>query len=569
MVKSLRKIFSIDKPKIVQSSLLRGLSRSGIILILVGTLVWSLTMIKSGLVYDFGVGFWGANGHDGVWHLSLANSLANGTFEMPIFAGEQIKNYHVGFDLILASIHSITQIPISLLYFQILPPLIAVSIGILAYKLIFNYTRSPWASFFAVFLLYFGNSWGWVFGKGESMFWAMQSPSTLINPPYSLSLVFLLLGLLLLQNKKSVLAGIAFGFLIFIKAYAGVLAFGALALVILWQFILKVESKFAKTFIISFLLSLLLFIPFNKGSGELLVFQPFWFLETMIAANDRVGWHKMAEAMLSYKQSGVILRFILTYGLAFLIFFFGNIGLRVFSFIHFGSIAKRVKELEWLEVFFFGVIVLGTALPMLFVQSGTAWNTIQFFYYSLFFLSLSAGIGLGAIWQSKKVSKFVKFGVVTAIFLVGIIPLFQTVKSYTDARPPAKISREELEALEFLKNQEKGIVLVRPFDKDEALAAVTNPPRPLYLYESTSYVSAYSEQKVWMEDELNLDITGYEWEERKQSLLNALEGDQDRLKGFLLQNNIKYIYWPGKDKDRFESLPRVFANGVVTVYKVY
>ena len=36
-------------------------------------------MVKSGLVYDYGMGFWGPNGHDGVWHVSLASSLARGT----------------------------------------------------------------------------------------------------------------------------------------------------------------------------------------------------------------------------------------------------------------------------------------------------------------------------------------------------------------------------------------------------------------------------------------------------------------------------------------------------------
>src|SRR5258708_39179076 len=73
-----------------------------ILLIILGTLSWSLTMVKSGIVYSYGAGFWGANGHDGIWHVSLINSLARGTFEMPVFAGAQIKNYHLGFDLLVA-----------------------------------------------------------------------------------------------------------------------------------------------------------------------------------------------------------------------------------------------------------------------------------------------------------------------------------------------------------------------------------------------------------------------------------------------------------------------------------
>ena len=84
-----------------------------ILIILLGSLIWSLTMIRSGLNYSYGVGFWGANGHDGVWHLALSESLSAGSFENPIFAGEALKNYHFGFDLMLALINQVTKIPIN------------------------------------------------------------------------------------------------------------------------------------------------------------------------------------------------------------------------------------------------------------------------------------------------------------------------------------------------------------------------------------------------------------------------------------------------------------------------
>ena len=103
------------------------------LLILIGTLAWSATMVKSGLVYPFGMGFWGPNGHDGVWHISLAENLSRGKLNMPIFAGAKLQNYHLGFDLILATVHKLTAVPVSVLYFQILPPLLAVLIGLAAY----------------------------------------------------------------------------------------------------------------------------------------------------------------------------------------------------------------------------------------------------------------------------------------------------------------------------------------------------------------------------------------------------------------------------------------------------
>ncbi|KKU02814.1 MAG: hypothetical protein UX03_C0026G0007, partial [Candidatus Woesebacteria bacterium GW2011_GWE1_45_18] len=166
-----------------------------ILLVATGSLVWSLTMVKSGLVYSYGMGFWGPNGHDGVWHLALAESLSRGSRWMPVFSGEVLKNYHVGFDLVLVLLNKVTTIPIVNLYFQIIPPVLAVLIGVLVYKFVVLWRKSREEAFWATFFVYFGGSFGWMVtllrsGEigGESMFWAQQSVSTLINPPFALSL---------------------------------------------------------------------------------------------------------------------------------------------------------------------------------------------------------------------------------------------------------------------------------------------------------------------------------------------------------------------------------------------
>ena len=83
------------------------------LVIFLGSLTWSLVMVRSGFE-----GFWGPNGHDGVWHIALANSLKRGSLEMPVFSGMGLQNYHIGFDLALAFISFVSHIPVSILYFQ-------------------------------------------------------------------------------------------------------------------------------------------------------------------------------------------------------------------------------------------------------------------------------------------------------------------------------------------------------------------------------------------------------------------------------------------------------------------
>ena len=558
-------------------------NRHQTLLVLIGTITWSLTMVKSGLIYDYGMGFWGPNGHDGIWHIALIKSLARGSWEMPIFAGESLRNYHVGYDLLLAFISRITRLDPTFLYFQLLPPIMALLIGVLTYKFVLNWRDSKPQALWATFFVYFGGSFGWVVsllrtGKlgGESMFWAQQGISTLINPPFALSLVLLLCGLIILLKKKKrvldyLLAILVFGILIQVKAYAGVLALGALALAGIYKFFKKQGSEILLVFLGSLILSLLLFLPLNSGAQGLLVFRPFWFLETMMGLSDRVGWERFASAMTNWRLGNIWIKTVPAYIVAFVIFWFGNLGTRVVKEILVVRWLKNVKRLDWLEVFFASVIVTGATLPMFFLQKGTPWNTIQFVYYSLFASGLLAGVVLGELTQKLGGSRAWVVGIV--VVLLTIPTTIATLEHYLPSRPPSMIPTSELKALEFLSTQPDGVVLTYPFDRQKAKAAEANPPRPLYLYESTAYVSALSGKSVYLEDEVNLDITGYPWRERR----NKVEGfllslDHSLVREFPRENNIAYVYWlKGQRATLGEGqigMKRIFENDMVEIFRI-
>ncbi|OGM31958.1 hypothetical protein A2803_02620 [Candidatus Woesebacteria bacterium RIFCSPHIGHO2_01_FULL_44_21] len=551
MLENLRKTFSIG--------------RKALLLIVAGSLAWALTMVKSGLRYDYGVGFWGPNGHDGVWHLSLARSLASGSLEMPIFAGEQIKNYHLGFDLLLALVNRITALPVSVLYFQIFPPIMAIFIGFLTYKFVLNWKKSQAAAFWSTFFVYFGGNLGWILTLlkggglgGESVFWAQPAILTLINPPYAMSLVFILLGLNLMIRLKIIPSAIVFGLLIQIKAYAGIILLGALLPLALYEYWKKHTFNYLKLLVISCVISFVIFLP-NLTSGSLLEFKPFWFLETMMSFPDRVGWSQFGEAMVNYRLGGQWLKAFAAYGIALLIFWYGNLGTRFVDEFYWVKIIKS-KKLELIDVFIGSAIVIGLLGAMLFVQKGTAWNTIQFYYYSLFFVSIIAGVVFAKI----------KTNLLVAGALIFMLPTtVGALKHYLPSRPPAMISNDELDALEFLSNQPKGVVLVMPFDRQAASDAADNPPRPLYLYESTAYVSAYSSQPVWLEDEVNLDITGYDWQARRKKLVGMLKrNNQSEMKEFLREENISYVYVVEPGNIVFEGLTKQYSENGVRIYKL-
>lgn len=551
--------------------------------IVVGSIAWGLTMVKSGLTYSYGVGFWGPNGHDGIWHIALIRSLANGSWNMPVFSGEVLKNYHVGFDVIVASLYKLTHISVSFLYFQILPPFFAVLIGLFAYLFVLSWIGSRTKAVWSVFFIYFGGSLGWVVNLlrgeevgGESMFWSQQSLSTLVNPPFALSLVLMFAGLWQLveglkhgKKRHFVFATFLLGVLIQVKVYAGILIVLGLFIGGFWRLLFTRKLDVVKVATGVTILSIILFAPVTSA-GSIIVFKPFWFLETMMGLLDRLNWPRFYEAMVNYRLAGNYPKYVLAYLVAFGIFVVGNFGFRLVGLIKVLDVLKSPKT-AFLEITLLTIVLAGIVAPMVFLQTGTPWNTIQFLYYSLMLSGIFAGLSVGQIFENVKPIK--KSLVVIGAFVVTMPVMYATLKHYLPNRPPAKVSLAEIEALAFLEKQEAGVVLTYPFDRAKAHEAESFPPRPLYLYESTAYVSAYTGKPVYLEDEVNLDITGYNWKARRVGVEDFYTSpSQEMVRHFLVENNIKYIYWLKGQRaylgDEQLGIRRLFENTEVTIYEV-
>jgi len=158
------------------------------------------------------------------------------------------------------------------------------------------------------------------------------------------------------------------------------------------------------------------------------------------------------------------------------------------------------------------------------------------------------------------------------VFILTIPTTIGTLRHYLPSRPPAKISLEELQALKFLAKEADGVILTLPFDRIAADAAAGNPPRPLYLYESTAYVSAFTAKPVFMEDEVNLEITGFDWRGRKEKILDFISTpSQEKAKAFLKKEGITYVYWIKEGRGRIDQkqdvLQSIYENSEVQILK--
>lgn len=540
--------------------------------IIIGSASWLLTQVKSGLSFNYGLGFWGPNGHDAIWHLSLISQLQkNVPPQNPIFAGESLTNYHYFFDLMVAKSASLLNIDTVELLFRLFPLLISILSGLLIFKLTEKIFKSFPAAVFSVFFLYFGGSFGWIvtyfrdrsFG-GETMFWAQQSVSTLLNPPFAISVVIFLAGLLLfyqIKESEKIKWGFLFaltllwGSLIEFKVYAGVLTLAALLLYSIQRLVFNKEVKNFFIFLPVLILSLAVFLPNNLGSTSLIEVKPFWLIESMITATDRLGWNRLTLTL----QSGIWYKLVYGYGLGVLIFLIGNLGSRILSL----ASIKEFFQHSFLAYF----LILSIILPLIFIQKGTAWNIVQFFYYGLLILNIFAGAGLLNIF--RKLPKLIGFGFVILAVLLTIPTSLGTFQHYLPERPPAKVSMKELEALNFLKAQPDGEVLTLPYE--EKIRDRFNAPRPLAVYTSTAYVSAFSGKPVFFEDIVNLEILGIDYKGRLNTVRDFMK-IKDRSSKILKTDNIEYVYIPKLFNFQLDEgsagVKTIFENEEVKVYQV-
>lgn len=528
----------------------------------------SLTVIKSGLVYPFGLGFWGPNGHDAVFHLSLIEKFAQNPFNLdhPQYAGVKLTNYHFVFDFLSGIFVRIFSIPAITFYFRIAPIILGLALVTLLGKLMTKWKYSSWEKSFSYILVFLGGSLGFVpklltgqdIFSGESAFWVNQSASLFLNPPFALSIIILILFLLNIghEGKTKNMQFLKLVFLGAILSQTKIYAFVLLVIALLLCRKIKVVSGVV-------ILGALLTIPFSSFSGSPFIFDPLWFSRSLFASYDRFYWPKFVEAWQAYEATGNFPKLLTVNLLATIIFFVGNLNVRLAGLLG----LKTDKTNDVSERLVGWLIIIGLLLPLFIVQKVNPWNTIQFTYYAIFFLGLISGPVILRFLQSMK-STQAKICWATLILFVGTATSIGTLKDYFGRFSASTVSFSEIAGLETLRKQPKGVVLTPAF----LVSGWGATPKPLYDYVPTAYVSAFSGQPEFMSDTINLDITGFDYKERVrqvQRFYNTL--DKTWANNFLRENNIRYIYETPFQSIKINPvdlyLTMIFDSGGIKIYK--
>ncbi len=566
------KLFTISavKYKITRKAFLPA------IVIIAGTVFQNIPMFRNGLIFPYGMGFWGPNTHDGIWHISLINQLVKGfPIQNPIFANTVLKNYHFFYDLLIAATVHFTKLSALDLVFRFYPLLFSLLLGIGTYYLTKKLLDNKFSIILGLYFVYFSGSFGWIvdyiknksFG-GESAFWANQSISFNLNPPFAISLLIIIAFLLLVSNIKYnnsktgiFVSIILLGSLVGFKSYGAVLTMASVTVIAIIN-LFKRQFIYLYISIFSIILSLIIFISNFVVGQQLMIFSPFWFIHSMVDSTDRVGWARLSIAREAGLATKNWFKFISAEIISLSMFIFGNLGIRFFGLLSIFQIKRilRDENLLFLLIFF----TLSFLIPILFIQSGNPWNTIQFSYYGLYIAALTTGSVLISL-----ISRLPKlFSTLILFCVVALAPInsITTSSYYTGVKPHARVDPEELQALEFLSRQEGGTVLTYPYD--QKLKQRVAEPWSLFVYDSSAYVSALSNKAVFLEDEPQNQILLTDYKKRRISSKDFFLKNDIK---FLKDNNIKYIYLPkifNTFLDIQTAAENIFENDKVIIYKV-
>lgn len=554
------------------------------IVFVIGTIGQILVISPSGIFQNGSLVFWSSNGHDGAWHIALMEEIKKGyPFQNPVFAGEKLVNYHFFSDIAPAIISKYTPISDLDLYFRIFPFIYSVFFGASAYFLTKKLTGSFSASIWATIFTYFAGSFGYVIGKGESVFWATQPQSSSGNPPQIVSDFIVLAGLyfllILLQKKGGKLifaiCVLLFGTLAEFKVYAAVEVLSALFIAGVWQLLREKKTQLLLLSITSGALAAVLYLPNTSGSGSFLIFQPWWYIRTMIVEPSRLNLLDWELRRQTYIYEHNWKRVIFLEGLGFLIFFFGNLGMRFVGLWDATKFAKSSLK-NYFNLVYILIVIFSIALPLLFLQKGVASNTSQFLQYYVLLLGILAGI------TTARLLKFVRIKilqiVIGATIIVAMVPtqvalLHEFYGSLGHFRQPfAKISELEIEALTYIKKNTSpsAVLLTPPFDQYPKLNGST--PN-IWDWSDTAYVSAFSARKTYFDDHEQVDIMGYEWKQRlalKELVFTSK--DQALVKAKINESKAQIVYFPKVFQPQVDfskiGLSKVFENREIEVWQV-
>lgn len=497
--------------------------------------VW-LSIAGSGWPTEGGFGYQPTIMHDSLWHLALIKALTvNNPPIHPSSSDLILGNYHYLYDLWLANWQYLTGINLQDLYFRLSTLFIVffVSLSSLSMIRLLVKKRPMVFAHFWLVILWWAGSFSYVIplflkgvGWGESSFWVSQTFVMLVNPQFLLSLgllsCLLIMGIFPLQKQLDkvnwitwtivvsvllyVLAGVKFFGVVF-----GVMWVGLMIIYYLWKKVVSIK-QFGVMSMIMVGIGLVILWRFVDFSNSSLIWAPLWFVTTMVAVEDRLPIREFVLREQHYRELGSWHYLFLLKAVETVIFYVGNLGMRFLAILiglalcmdHRSKQQTFSHQFMWILILLLAVV--SSIIPMLFIQHGVVWNSIQFWYYTLFFADILLTGVLGYWWINTKRPVLAKSTIMILLFFSSLMFVIHTS---TQFRWSEKIPYQAIEIASLLSSRDRLVVCPQ----------VENPN----LYFESSFFSAFSEARVELIDPIQVQLLGLDGDGRVAELKSTFQ----------------------------------------------
>jgi hypothetical protein len=244
------------------------------------------------------------------------------------------------------------------------------------------------------------------------------------------------------------------------------------------------------------------------------IYKPLWFIDTMIEAPDRLNHLEWKFLEDHYRMKKNWLRVWELKIKEILIFYAGNLGIRI---IGIGLapllILNKIKTKKIYLIVFAGFL-FSSIFPLLFIQRGIVWNSIQFWYYALIFANVFAAVVL--TWIHNLVLRLTRQSKLINVIFVLIITAITIPTVYSVAKIKYFefniIPSEELKLIQNIKSEDT--VLIHPHTKP---------------YFHTALISALTQAKIVYANPVQLILMDDKVENKESELIQLIENKTETL----------------------------------------
>lgn len=406
---------------------------------------------------------------DGLFHISLAQSIKD-SFppQQPGAYGLPITNYHYWSNLYIGELSRVFLIPVDLLFFQFIPPLIAVLLvaNLLLLGLNLGATKSVyrWLAFFHFFA---GNA-TFFFTLILHQTFAWHTPAIdhgmiqFYNPPQTFAKLMFLFGswvwikyIKQRQTRLLVVVSLVFASLFGLKIYFGIYAALMLGLWHGFEWI-RQRANLRKLWsellclILFGIVALIIFLPPNKQAGGLF-FAPFAWPKILLGQQN-IDWNEWWLRLQVYEHYQNQKAVVVMYTLAAIVFLVSIGGSRLLGLVSIpmllgNGITKQWWRINWL------ITVLFFVIGMNFLQISGGANVFNFFIVALIIWGVMSAFTLN--WLISHIPK--AFKIIIALVLVTSLPrpineIQLLVRSFINSEGSFVVTRQEFDALQYLKS---------------------------------------------------------------------------------------------------------------------